>query len=96
MENLLLLGLVVSTTSSTLDVSLDPCLNGFNFPKVFPTDEKNVGFRAPPPLEEDGVPWFFFKSVTYIFIFVSSARNASFSLTNDTSACTWLLVVTAF
>lgn len=47
MENLLRLGFVMSTPSSILEVSLDPCLNGFNFPRVFDMDEKKVGFLGP-------------------------------------------------
>ena len=47
-ENLLLLGLVISTASSKLDVSFDPCLKGFNFPRVFDIEEKKVGRFGPP------------------------------------------------
>ena len=53
-ENLLLLGLVKSTgPSSMCNVSLDPCLNGFNLPSFLDTVEKNVGFFVGP---DDVVP----------------------------------------
>ena len=55
MENLLLLGLVISTTSSILEVSLDPCLKGFNLPRVLDTEEKKVGLLEPPLEDDDDV-----------------------------------------
>lgn len=86
MLNLLLLGFVISTPtpSSKFEVSFDPCLNGFNFPSFFDTDEKNVCFLDPPLDDVVGVP--FCISFINIFIFNSSDRNSSFSFINDTSA----------
>lgn len=101
MENLLLLGLVRSTPpSSIFEVSFDPCRKGFNFPSFFDTDEKNVGLLeegSPFAGVDDDVPrpLVFLMSEMYIFIFISSERNASFSLISVTSVCNWVRVVTA-
>lgn len=95
-ENLLLLGLVRSMSSSIVQVSFDdPCLKGFNLPKVFDTDEKKVGFFTFFIFEDVDPTLFFSISDMNIFILSSSDLKFSFSLANTTFAFTSSLMLWA-